>query len=83
MGSSGGLLRWTQTNQQPVPGGRLNETDGEEAKDTERKRANCRGQGTRETQGGGKKGKREERETGGPEPSLDGKDSTLNIRDGV
>ena len=46
-------------------GGRLNDTDGEEAKDTERKRANCRGQGTRETQGGGKKGKREERERRG------------------
>ena len=65
-------------------GGRLNDTDGEEAKDTERKRANCGGQGTRETQGGGKKGKREERERRGrPEPPSDGKDSTLNIRDGV
>ena len=40
-------------------GGRLNDTDGEEAKDTERKRANCRGQGTRENQRGGGEGKRE------------------------
>ena len=33
---------------------------------------------------GVKKGKREERERRrGPEPPLDGKDSTLNIRDGV
>ena len=40
--------------------------DGEEAKDTERKRANCRGQGPRETQVGGKKGERgREREKGG------------------
>ena len=39
-------------------GGRLNDTDGEEAKDTERKRANCTGEGTRENQGGGKKGEK-------------------------
>ena len=65
-------------------GGRLNDTDGEEAKDTERKRANCRGQGPRDTQGGGKKGKREERERdGGPEPPSDGNDSKLKIRDRV
>ena len=30
-----------------------------------------------------KGGKGRERETGGPEPPSDGKDSTLNIRDGV
>ena len=42
----------------------------------ERKRANCREQGTRETQGGGRK-------TGGPEPPSDGKDSKLKIRDRV
>ena len=55
--------------------------DGEEAKDTERKRVNCRGQGTRENQGGEGKGKQGgERETGGPEPPSDGKDSTLNFK---
>ena len=37
-------------------GGRLNDMDGEEAKKTDRKRANCRGQGIRENLGRGEKG---------------------------
>ena len=62
-------------------GGATNDTDGDEAKDTNRKRADCRGQGNRENQGGGKRGKREEREIrGGPEPPSDGKDSTLHFK---
>ena len=37
---------------------RLNDTNGEEAKDKERKRANCREQGTLENLGGGKREKK-------------------------
>ena len=45
------------------------------------KRANCRGQGTRENLGGGKRVKgRRERDRGGSEQPSDGKDSTLNIK---
>ena len=56
-------------------GGRLTDTDGEEAKGKikrDRKRANYRGQRTRVNLGGGEKGR------GGPEPSSDGNNSKLN-----
>ena len=45
------------------------------------KQANCRGQGNRENQGGGERGKREERERqGGTRTTIESKDSTLNFK---
>ena len=55
--------------------GGLNDTDGEEAKENERKQANCMGQGIRENLG---EGKREERRV--PEPPSDGNNSTLHFK---
>ena len=59
----------TTGNQTLLGGWGLNDTDGEEAKEKERKRANCRGQGIRENLGGG-----------GPEPPSYGNNSTLNLK---
>ena len=63
--ATGGTHRTDDRKSDAAGGGATNDTDGEEAKDTERKRANCRGQGTRENQGRGGKGKMEERERQG------------------
>ena len=60
--SAGGVLRTDDGWSDAAGGeGRLTDTDGEEAKGKikrERKRANCRGQGTLVNIGGGEKGRR-------------------------